>query len=110
MGRVMKNIRSTHGIHHDVVGAPFKIGDIVKVVLLADDTANARFLRKQGKVVWFEYSCGCGQTYPDDPMIGVQFKTKAEEFWKEEITLVRKPRRAARPLRVRRRTHFPASL
>ena len=93
MGWIMKNMRSTHGIHHDVAGAPFKIGDIVKVACLADETANARFLGKKGKVVWFEYSCGCGQTYPGDPMIGVQFKSRAEDFWEEELALVRKPRR-----------------
>jgi hypothetical protein len=91
MGWVMKNIRLNIGIRHDVAGAPFKIGDIVKVILLADETANARFFGKHGEVVWFEYSCGCGQTYPNDPMIGVQFKSKVEEFWKEEIALVRKP-------------------
>jgi hypothetical protein len=73
------------GIYHDVDGAPFKIGDSVKVVSLSDDTADAEFLGQQGKVLYFEYSCGCGQTFPNDPMIGVQFAEQAAEFWKEEL-------------------------
>jgi hypothetical protein len=50
------------GIFHDVSGAPFKIGDRVKVVSLADDTADAEFLGQQGQVLYYEYSCGCGQS------------------------------------------------
>jgi hypothetical protein len=76
------------GIYHDVDGSPFKIGDSVKVVSLADDTADADFLGQQGRVFYFEYSCGCGQTFPDDPMIGVQFGKQKAEFWKEELAHV----------------------
>ena len=73
------------GIHQDVDGAPFKIGDAVKVVSLSDDTADAEYLGRKGLVLYFEYSCGCGQTFPNDPMIGVRFGESTAEFWKEEL-------------------------
>jgi hypothetical protein len=77
------------GIYHHVSGAPFNIGDSVKVVSLSDDTADAEFLGQRGKVLYFEYSCGCGQTFPNDPMIGVQFAVRTAEFWKEELARLR---------------------
>jgi len=73
------------GIYHDVDGAPFKIGESVKVVSFSDDTADEEFLGCRGAVLYFEYSCGCGQTFPNDPMIGVQFGERKAEFWKEEL-------------------------
>jgi hypothetical protein len=69
----------------DIPGAPFRIGDEVQVVRLSDETAYAKFLGRCGQVLYFDYSCGCGQRYPDDPMIGVQFLDGSAEFWKEEI-------------------------
>jgi hypothetical protein len=47
------NMGARDGIYHDVDGSPFKIGDSVKVVSLADDTADAGFLGQQGRV----FSC-----------------------------------------------------
>jgi hypothetical protein len=91
------------GVYHNVNGAPFQIDDAVKVVLLADDTANPIFLGRKGRVLYFEYSCGCGQTYPHDPMIGVKFREKIEEFWKEELALITKKPVAARKARRLRR-------
>lgn len=76
---------ASHGIYQNVDGAPFKIGEEVNVVSLSDDTADAEFLGRQGQVLYFEYSCGCGQTFPNDPMIGVQFGERTAEFWKEEL-------------------------
>lgn len=73
------------GIYHDVDGAPFKIGETVKVVSFSDDMADEEFLGCQGTVLYFEYSCGCGQTFPNDPMIGIQFGERTAEFWKEEL-------------------------
>ena len=73
------------GIYHDVAGAPFKIGERVTVVSLLDDTADAEFLGQIGWVFYFEYCCGCGQTFPNDPMIGVRFGERTAEFWKEEL-------------------------
>jgi CarS bacterial SH3 domain len=63
-------------VYHDIAGAPFRIGERVRVVLVCDETGNPRFLRRIGIVKFLEYSCGCGQTYPDDPMIGVDFGRK----------------------------------
>lgn len=55
----------------------------------ADETFDGRYLRKTGNVVHLEYSCGCGQSYPGDPMIGVRFaEGNVEEFWREEIVAV----------------------
>lgn len=78
-------------VRHDVAGAPFCIGDVVRVVALTDETAAATFLGKQGRVIYFEYSCGCGQSYPDDPMIGIESAEDTESFWKEELELVPVP-------------------
>jgi hypothetical protein len=70
----------------DVRGAPFKIGTSVRVVQLTDETANRAWLGRTGTVKFFSYDCGCGQTYPSDPMIGVESaRGKVEEFWKEEL-------------------------
>jgi hypothetical protein len=78
-------MKSAHPIRINVDGAPFRIGDLVHIVRLSDSTADADFLRKCGRIVHFEYSCGCGQKYPDDPMIGINFAGEIAEFWKEEI-------------------------
>lgn len=78
-------MRASHGIYTDVEGAPFRIGDAVRVVSLADDTADDELLGCAGSVLYFEYSCGCGQSFPHDPMIGVQFGGRMAEFWKEEL-------------------------
>jgi hypothetical protein len=75
---------------YDVDGAPFKIGDHVTVLNNpnGDDTFDVRFVGQDGFVKHFEYDCGCGQTFPVDPMIGVKFDDgQIEEFWKEELVL-----------------------
>jgi hypothetical protein len=75
----------------DIEGAPYKIGDIVKVLSNPnnDDTFSMKFVGKEGKVEYFEYDCGCGQNYPEDPMIGIKFQNgKIAEFWKEELELI----------------------
>ncbi len=73
--------------YYNIEGAPFNIGD--KVIVLnnpADDTLNKKFIGKKGEVSFFEYDCGCGQTFPNDPMIGVKFDNgRSGEFWKEEL-------------------------
>lgn len=72
-------------------GSGFEIGDIVRVVCISDETVSKKFLGRIGKVTHFDYSCGCGQSYPDDPMIGVRFSNgKIEEFWREEIFRITK--------------------
>lgn len=76
-------------VQHDVEGAPVKIGQVVHVTSMEEGDENtewAGYVGQEGKVVHLEYSCGCGQTYPVDPMIGVQFADgKVHEFWKEEL-------------------------
>ncbi|MCE5279639.1 MAG: hypothetical protein LLG03_16580 [Planctomycetaceae bacterium] len=73
-------------ILHDVDGAPFRIGETVVVVQVTDDTVSSSFIGSVGKVVSLEYSCGCGQSFPFDPMIMVHFPNgRKEEFWREEI-------------------------
>lgn len=76
-------------IRHDVEGAPAKIGQKVKVTSIVDNeepSAWANMVGQEGVVDYLEYSCGCGQSYPDDPMIGVRFADGAtHEFWKEEL-------------------------
>jgi len=73
-------------IYHNVEGAPFRIGQKVEVVGSADDTFNSDYLGHVGTVRYYEYSCGSGQTYPTDPMIGVQFPGgDIEEFWQGEL-------------------------
>jgi len=70
----------------NVLGAPFGIGEEVEVIQRADETFDESFLGKVGRVEYFDYSCGCGQAYPEDPMIGVRFDDKTvEEFWQEEL-------------------------
>ena len=74
----------------DIDGAPYKIGDKVKVLNNPnmDETFDKQFLNKIGKVIFFEYECGCAQTFPSDPMIGVKFSDgEISEFWKEELEL-----------------------
>ena len=63
-----------------------KIGSIVKVIKGTDETFDTRFLHRVGVVEYFDYDCGCGQSYPNDPMIGVKFpEGVTEEFWSEEL-------------------------
>lgn len=62
----------------DVEGAPFKIGQFVKVG------------KEKGIVQFLDYSGGCGESYPDDPMISVDVDDAYSEggqgmFWKEEL-------------------------
>ncbi len=78
-------MKSAQPIRTNLHGAPFRIGELVRVARLSDATGDANFLRKCGRIVYFEYSCGCGQSYPGGPMIGVRFLNGTAEFWKEEL-------------------------
>jgi hypothetical protein len=80
-------------IKYDIDGAPFRIDNAVQVLNNPnnDETFNCEFSGKKGTVVYYEYDCGCGQSYPNDPMIGVRFADKkVAEFWKEELQLLKK--------------------
>ena len=75
--------------YENVEGAPFHIGDRVTVLNNPnnDETFNMLFVFKTGVIVHFDSGCGCGQSFPDDPKIGVRFNNETiEEFWKEELS------------------------
>lgn len=66
----------------------FLKGDMIRVLPNPnkDETFNSDFIGEFGVIMYFDYECGCGQSYPNDPMIGIQFSNgQMEEFWKEEI-------------------------
>ena len=64
-------------VRANVPGAPFQPGASVCVLSAEDVDVHdvSRFIGAHGVVEYLEYSCGCGQQYPDDPMIGVLFST-----------------------------------
>ena len=72
-------------IRADVKGAPFKIGNAVRVTRGSDETFDPSYRGRVGIVEYLEYECGCGQSYPHDPMIGVRFRNAVAEFWREEL-------------------------
>ncbi len=89
---ITKIILKPQYIDIDVIGAPFEIGDTVLILNNPnnDNTFNEKLSDLHGIVEYFEYNCGCGQTFPHDPMIGVRLKDKRiSEFWKEELQLVK---------------------
>ena len=86
---IVNKILSPKYIKENIQDAPFKIGDIIKVKKQKrfDSTFEDKFEGWEGLVIFFEYNCGCGQSYPIDPMIGVRFLNgEIFEFWQEEIT------------------------
>jgi hypothetical protein len=91
-----KKFRLPHRlIGHRVKGSPFQPGDVVRVQVI-DDEVSRQFVGRFGKVVGMEYSCGCGQTFPTDPMVRVRFRGRQEEFWKEELAIVSRAHRGSR--------------
>lgn len=75
-----------------VPGSPVQVGERVTVVASVEapetDVDVSAFIGASGTVEYLEYACGCGQTFPSDPMIGVLFGDgRREEFWREELTL-----------------------
>lgn len=71
-----------------IEGAPFQVHDRVRVVDAIDRELYdvSRFVGRVGRVVHLDYDCGCGQSNPGDPMIGVKFRGGVvEEFWREEL-------------------------
>lgn len=78
-------------IREPVPGSPIQPGWMVLVVAAIDRDVHDVHGRvgKTGRVEYLEYSCGCGQRYPADPMIGVRFTDGSfEEFWREELVVV----------------------
>lgn len=75
-------------ITENVEGAPFLIDTIVVIGPPCDEEGWPEREGQQGQIAYFNYDCGCGQSYPDAPMIGVGFPDgKIQEFWAEELTL-----------------------
>lgn len=73
-------------LYKNIAGAPFSIEATVRVVLALDDGAEP-YLDRIGTIEYYEYNCGCGQTFPTDPLIGVRFDPDTlYEFWKEELS------------------------
>lgn len=83
-------------IYEHVEGSPYQPGELV-IITGAIDTFTypedpktcepVSYLGLHGEVKHLEYECGCGQTYPEDPMIGVLLETGEEqEFWQGELT------------------------
>lgn len=76
-------------IRERVEGAPYQPGDAVQVVRVIDATTTRDNIGRRGRVEYLEYSCGSGQSYPTDPMIGVDLGAAGrEEFWREELAAV----------------------
>ena len=83
----VQNDMTARPIYTDVDGAQFGIGERVGVGDSKDETFDRSFKGRVGSVKYFEYDCGCGQSFPRDPMIGVRFRNDdIEEFWAEELT------------------------
>jgi len=84
-------ILTKNPLRHDIDGVPFRIGQLVKVLENPsnDETFDLEFASKVGTIRFFEYESGCGQTFPNDPMICVELTDgKRDGFWKEELTLL----------------------
>lgn len=73
-------------IRQHVPGAPRRPGDRVLVAAVSDSTVDPGHIGKTGRVDYLNYDCGCGQKWPEEPMIGVVLDDGIEEeFWPEEL-------------------------
>lgn len=75
-----------------VEGAPYQPGERVQVEQVLDDGTMdedevVTHVDEEGVVEYLDYACGCGQVYPEQPMIGVVFPDGShEEYWSEELS------------------------
>lgn len=90
--------------NYDIDGAPFHIGATVTVKDISDpetfdylglDEAelDKALINQKAILRHYDYDCGCGQIYPDQPMIGVEFISgpltgQVHEMWPEELVLL----------------------
>jgi len=76
--------------YEDIDGAPFKLNQRVVVSDVEEDLDYEKYIGKKGRIIYFEYDCGSGQSFPGDPMMGVELEGTniVEEFWKNEITQI----------------------
>ena len=90
-----------------VEGSPFQPGDRVQITQAVDAEVDVHpvtgraYIGLAGVVEYLEYDCGCGQRFPDEPMIGVLIDgevwsvgeqwqksvriSNKREFWPEEL-------------------------
>lgn len=85
---------------HNIEGAPFSIGQRVKITTLVDietldylaippDEIEDTLIGQEGTLEHYDYDCGCGQIFPDQPMIGIRLADDTLiEFWPEELAAV----------------------
>ena len=61
---ISNHILTKNPRYQDIEGAPFRIGEIVKVLENPsnDETFDIEFANKRGKIKFFEYESGCGQS------------------------------------------------
>ena len=72
-----------------VAGSPFQPGDRVTVTRATDRDVYdvTRYVGCSGVVDYLEYECGCGQHFPEEPMVGVKFEDgTVEAFWPGELS------------------------
>lgn len=77
-------------IRHHVNGSTYQPGMPVRIVDAIDRDVHdvSEFIGLRGVVEYLEYECGCGQHYPEDPMVGILFHDgRRQEFWREEVAL-----------------------
>jgi hypothetical protein len=87
-GGNVENILGSCPVRDRVEGSPYQPGDVVCVVAAVDREVCdlSEYIGCRGVVEHLEYQCGCGQSYPADPMIGVRFGDgDLVEFWREEL-------------------------
>lgn len=78
-------------VRQAVPGSPFQPGERVNVTSVCDEVGRecgyGEYVGRRGVVEYLEYACGCGQHYPDDPMVGVRLDGGGEvlEFWRDEL-------------------------
>ena len=76
-------------IYERVEGSPYQPKENVIVLGFSDETGDQEFIGKTGVIEYLEFSCGCGQAYPNDPMIGIRFPDGSLiECWSEEISAI----------------------
>lgn len=86
-------------VSSDVPGAPFSIGQELRVRPRADiadpddETFRAElYAGRVGCVVAFRFECIAGEKFPDDPIVKVRFADGTEDlFWSDELEASGRP-------------------
>lgn len=81
----MNEQKHKRSYEEDVEGAPFKIGDKVKIIATEDSFAD-KYAGETGIVRCLDYGQCCGESYPHDPCIHVS--GTGTWFWKEELEAI----------------------